>query len=393
MLQEFANTGESMQFTALPVQTSAAGYRKQADDLLESWQTGAEGALRFFHEYLPRLRDSRIPWMPQRLTDEDLRAMRFDVEDAQNAVARAYDFADWHALDKFAAAIERRDCDVYPFECAVDAVVDGDLEKLGELLRRHPDLTGARSTRVTHFDPPVHRATLLHYVAANGTENYRQRSPQNAVEIATALLDAGADVNSLASLYGGQSTTLSLLVSSCHPAAAGVQVPLVHLLASRGAALTDTGSGNWVSPVETALVFGYRDAACALVERGAPLTFVSAAGLGYVDRMRSLLPPADAPARLRALAIAATAGQVEATRLLLDAGEDPNRFNPPGTHSHSTPLHQAVWGGHLEVVRLLVERGARVDIRDTTFDATALGWAQYGGKVEVAAYLESIGAP
>lgn len=319
--------------------------------------------------------------------------MRFGVEDAQNAVARAYDFADWHALDTFAAAIERRDCDVYPFECAVDAVVDGDLEKLGELLRRHPDLTGARSTRVTHFDPPVHRATLLHYVAANGTENYRQRSPQNAVEIASALLDAGADVNSLASLYGGQCTTLSLLVSSCHPAAAGVQVPLVHLLASRGAALTDTGSGNWVSPVETALVFGYRDAACALVERGAPLTFVSAAGLGYVDRMRSLLPSADAPARLRALAIAATAGQVEATRLLLDAGEDPNRFNPPGTHSHSTPLHQAVWGGHLEVVRLLVERGARVDIRDTTFDATALGWAQYGGKVEVAAYLESIGAP
>ena len=33
-------------------------------------------------------------------------------------------------------------------------------------------------------------------------------------------------------------------------------------------------------------------------------------------------------------------------RMLLDAGEDPNRYNPVGAHSHSTPLHQAAVGGH-----------------------------------------------
>ena len=32
--------------------------------------------------------------------------------------------------------------------------------------------------------PPVHRATLLHYVGANGVEAYRQKTPPNATEIA-----------------------------------------------------------------------------------------------------------------------------------------------------------------------------------------------------------------
>jgi uncharacterized protein (TIGR02246 family) len=54
--------------------------------------------------------------------------------------------------------------------------------------------------------------------------------------------------------------------------------------------------------------------------------------------------------------------RADIVRLLLDAGEDPNRYNPDGLHSHSTPLHQAALAGHDAVVRLLVERGARLDI-------------------------------
>ena len=48
-------------------------------------------------------------------------------------------------------------------------------------------LVHARSERVTAQDPPVHRATLLHYLAANGVEGLRQRSPANAAEIARLL--------------------------------------------------------------------------------------------------------------------------------------------------------------------------------------------------------------
>lgn len=41
------------------------------------------------------------------------------------------------------------------------------------------------------------------------------------------------------------------------------------------------------------------------------------------------------------------------------------------------------------VVRLLVERGARIDIRDTVYEGTPLGWAMHAGRAEIADYLRS----
>ncbi len=60
-----------------------------------------------------------------------------------------------------------------------------------------------------------------------------------------------------------------------------------------------------------------------------------------------------------------------------------------------TPLHQAVLAGNQTVVRLLVARGARLDIRDAIWQSTPLGWALYGGgkaRVEMAECLRSLGA-
>jgi hypothetical protein len=53
-----------------------------------------------------------------------------------------------------------------------------------------------------------------------------------------------------------------------------------------------------------------------------------------------------------------------------------------------------VLGGHEAVVRLLVDRGARLDIRDTIWQGTALGWALHGGKTraQMADCLRSLGA-
>jgi hypothetical protein len=88
-----------------------------------------------------------------------------------------------------------------------------------------------------------------------------------------------------------------------------------------------------------------------------------------------------------ALALAAQFGHVEIVRLLLDAGEDPNRYNPVGGHSHSTPLHQAAAAGNEEMVRLLVERGARLDMKDILWHGTPAGWAAHEGKSKVEQYL------
>jgi len=67
-----------------------------------------------------------------------------------------------------------------------------------------------------------------------------------------------------------------------------------------------------------------------------------------------LLVGASGEDRHLALSVAADLGYVETVRLLLDAGENPNRYNPVGGHSHATPLHQAAGRGHEEVVQLLV---------------------------------------
>lgn len=276
------------------------------------------------------------------------------------------------------------------FERAADAVVDGDVATLAALLADEPGLAIARSQLVTDRTPPVHRATLLHYVAANGVEDVRQRSPQNAVAVARMLLEAGADPNALADMYGGQFTTMSLLVSSMPPARAGVQVPLIDVLVDYGASVEPLGDGHWTSPLITALVFGFADAAEALVRRGARVdSLAAAAGLGRLDEVRAMLPAAPAGDRHRAFALATQLGHLEVTRTLLDAGEDPNRFNPPGMHAHATPLHHAALGGHEAVVRLLVERGARLDLEDTVYHATPAGWAEHGGHPAIAAYLRA----
>jgi len=272
------------------------------------------------------------------------------------------------------------------FEAAVEAVIGGDIEGLRSLLGRNPDLVRSRSSL-------PHRATLLHYVAANGVEGERQKTPPNAVEIADLLLRFGSEPDALADMYGGKYTTMSMLVSSTPPAEAGLQIPLVKKLAEYGASVEPLGTVLWGAPLITALALGFSETAEALVRLGATAnTLPAAAGLGRVEQTRDLLPGASPEERHRAFAFAAQHGRTEVVRLLLDAGEDPNRYNPEGAHAHSVPLHQAVWAGHEDTVRLLVERGAWLDIRDNVHNGTPLGWAEYCGRTEIAEYLRAHGA-
>lgn len=381
-----------MDITALPFRASAERYQAQAEEVLAAWRAGDPGAIHLVRQKHPLFLNPHIPWLPRKLSDSELRSATFELPDAQLTIARWYDFESWPWLAEYVEAVTRDGSSVSTFESAVEAIIDGGAATLASLLRENPDLVLARSTRVTRFDSPVHRATLLHYVAANGVEGYRQRTPTNAVDVAKMLLQAGADVDALADMYGENHTTMSMLVSTCHPARAGWQVGLVDTLLDFGAALEGRGSGEWTSPLMTALAFGYHSAAEALVRRGARVDNVAAAGgLGQLADARHLLATASSEDRHRALALAAQHGHVEIVRLLLDAGEDQNRYNPKGNHGHSTPLHQAVWSGHEMVVRLLVERGARLDIKDTIYEGTPLGWATHGGRTDIAEHLRAQG--
>lgn len=71
-----------------------------------------------------------------------------------------------------------------------------DLARAANTGNQHALLARARSAR-------VHHATLLHYGAANGVEDFRQQSTPNAVTVARRLLEAGAKVDALADTYDG----------------------------------------------------------------------------------------------------------------------------------------------------------------------------------------------
>ena len=356
----------------LPFTAPLGAYLEQAQSLLADLHAGDEAAAWRFKWEHPRFRDQQVG---------EVRSATLDLEDAKLVTARSYAFESWEDLAVFA---ERTTSDraIVRFESAVDAIVSGNRDMLETLLREDPALVAARSAR-------RHRATLLHYVAANGVEGWRQRVPPNAVDIARLLLDAGADPNALAEMYDAQCTTLSMLVSSSPPADAGLQLPLAELLVDRGATLEAAGS-QWNAAVLTALAFGFLDTARALAARDTGVRDIAvAAGLGLLGDTARLLASAGPERRRAALTLACMHGHVRVAQLLLDAGIDPNQYNPSGFHAHSAPLHQAVWSNREPIVRLLVERGARLDMRDLVYDGTPLDWAVYGQRTEIADYLRS----
>lgn len=190
----------------LPYNAPLEEYHKLAVALLEELKSGeVSAAWRFKWEH-PHFRDQPVT---------AVRPETLELADAQQVVARESGIDDWPALVKFAAEVSRAG-PIERFEAAVETVVSGDFDGLKSLLRADPELIRARSSR-------RHRATLLFYIAANGVEGGRQKTPANAVAIAQTLLDAGADVNALADMYEAKCSTLDMLVSSCHPAGAGVQ--------------------------------------------------------------------------------------------------------------------------------------------------------------------------
>lgn len=350
-------------------------HERQAESLLALVRAGNERAVARFKWEHPRFKGKNF---------EESRAAvdTLTLDDARMVIAQEQCFNTWDQLREFVATVSA-DGPVARFEKAVDATVDGDIDTLRAMIAADPNLVHARSIR-------RHHCTLLHYIGANGVEGWRQKTPANGVEILKLLLDNGADPNSLADLYDNQCTTMSMLVSSVHPAEAGLQLKLAETLADYGAKLDGAGT-NWQSAVLTALTFGYRDTAQGLARRlGTIEDLPSAAGLGRTEDVARLLPAADAHQRQIAIGLASQLGYVEVVRLLLDAGEDPNRYSPEGFHSHATPLHHAVWSEREEVVHLLVERGARLDVRDKIYSATPREWAEYGKKEGIAEYLREV---
>lgn len=220
------------------------------------------------------------------------------------------------------------------FERAAAAIAAGDLDGLRHLLDEEPWLVRARS-------PRAHRAMLLHYCAANGVEEERQKTPPNAPDIMQLLLDRGADADATCHMYHGGANTLGLMLTSVHPVRSGLRTALAEVLFK--ARLRKGGRG-------------IDDLACA-------------AGLGWLDHVRDVLaaiddhaddPRSRAERRQPAFLWACEFGRVDAARLLLDDGADIRGQGGNG----QTGLHLAAIGGHTATVQMLLERGAPLDVEN-----------------------------
>ncbi|PWU13703.1 MAG: hypothetical protein C5B50_18735 [Verrucomicrobia bacterium] len=370
-----------MTLKALSVRAGLGLYERQARDLIRAYRARDPEALRCIRQHHPRLPGRANTNDRNSVTHSEIRKAKVTLADAQTIVARWHGFAGWLNLKKHIEALANKESCVLKFELAVEAVTRGDLATLKLLIGNHPELIRARSTR-------EHQATLLHYVSANGVEGYRQKTPGNAVKIAEMLIKAGAEVDAdldygLAGrrLYPERtgSTTLGLVATSVHPAVAGVQIGLLKVLLKAGADVNGI-PGGW-NPVIAALHNGRGDAAMFLANRGARLDLEGAAGTGrldalaqFIDRRGKLIRGATQEQLNYGFIWACEYGHVKVVRFLIG-----RKFEPDWDFMHGqTGLHWAAYGGHTEVVDLLLKTNAPVNVMDRIHGGTPLGWAVYG---------------
>ena len=327
------------------------------------------------------------------------------IDDARRELARRHGFSSWRALRTYVESLPET-----PFVLAYRAVEDNDLERLTELLDRHPDLAHVRGT--------------------NGNDLLGM---SDRIELVRLLLERGADPNR-GNDYGW---------TKLHQAGYSNRRELAQLMLEAGARTDLSARGDGGTPLVAALFWGHREVVDLLGLE--PCNLRVAAGLGDLDLIQALVNTPQAGAHRRfyrphggfpawepsndpqevldeALVWAAKADRVEALPLLVELGAhidaDPYRGTPliwaafngrtasirrlveiganvnrratfggPDHGEGVTALHLAAQAGYDDVVEALLELGADPTIRDGLHDSPPSGWAEFGGHPDLAEVL------
>jgi ankyrin repeat protein len=210
---------------------------------------------------------------------------------------------------------------------------------------------------------------------------------RGSLSIITMLVEAGADLEKFDGNYG---TALDAAAYARHP-------EIVRYLLEKGAtvggALVEIASSDQVDLAEELIRRGADVNAPGRSPYGVPL---QAASWGANPKMVELLLTKGAHVNHRggvygnALHAAVYSGSLEAVKLLIQAGADPN--NPTGQRPNGTPLQCACIQVHENIVRYLLENGAKANVRPCGEFGTALQAAVVKNYEPIATLLLDHGA-
>jgi ankyrin repeat protein len=275
------------------------------------------------------------------------------------------------------------------FRQAVSAVDSGEENALRQLLRANPELATEPlrspgkwlvdqigNALKTFFQDPY----LLWFVSEDAVRN--NTLPSNIAAIAQIIIDKAREQNA-ESLQRQLDYGIKLVAWSWVARESGVQLELLDVFINAGASAFKVP--------DDALVNGNFAAAEYLVQRGATLSLSTALCIGKWKEADLLATDASEDEKQLSLVLCSLNGKAEAVKRLIGYGvhiSEPSR----DLYSHATPLHHATGSGSLDTVKVLVEAGAKMDIRDSVHDGTPLGWAEYLKKEDIASYLrEQVG--
>jgi ankyrin repeat protein len=265
------------------------------------------------------------------------------LRDVQLALAREFGLSGWDELKSQLSS--RANAAATPeLTALLEASSKGEAERVGEILDAHPELIDERGVLHGHSG----LRTALHFAV-----HHR--------DVVRLLLERGADPN----IRDEGDDAMPL-----HFAAERGDMEIVRMLVEHGADAVGDGTMHELNVLGWAICWDYvhnQEVAEYLLAHGAKHTIHTAVALGDVEAIRDIAKrsPADLDRpmdrtnlRRHPIHLAVVKQQPRALETLLDLGADVGARDARGL----TALDQAALNGEEQMARVLVDRGAKIDL-------------------------------
>jgi ankyrin repeat protein len=231
--------------------------------------------------------------------------------------------------------------------------------------------------------PTAYGNTPLHFLVAHTPDN---RITPNALRGVHWLLEHGADP-AIAS-QGRFVTEAQRGETPLHRAAAvGHDVTVLRALVEHGAPVNATRDDG-LTAYRLAYRAGHIAAAEYLASVGADLALtpidqlLAACATGRMGDAQTLVAAHPGimstlgPSERDAIGLAVTSGDIDTVRAMASLGWPLTQEGEWG----GTPLHWAAWNGRVELVKVLLEAGAPVNVRDSRYGSSPIAWCAHGSQ-------------